>query len=66
MMGLGLLLLSLVGGIIWWTRFHTPNEIELTLATGPVGNAFHSMGEGIADFVNKTDPNITIHLSPTA
>lgn len=60
---LGLALLFSVAVGIWWAEFRPAEAVHLTLATGPQGAAFHSIGQGIAKYVHRTDPSITISLT---
>lgn len=59
----GMLLVVLIGGAIWWWRFLQSEPVELVMATGPKEAAFHSIAQGIADYVHRTNPTITIRLT---
>ncbi len=52
-----------IAGLLFFLQAQKPAPVELVLATGPIGGAFHSMGEGIAEYVKRSNPNITIHLT---
>jgi len=52
-----------IASVVWWVKNRDPQTVELILATGPRGGAFHSMGKGISDYVRRSDQNIRIRLT---
>ena len=53
----GILAVVALASFGWWSSSASDQAVELRMATGPVGGAFHSLGQGIAESVHEADPN---------
>ena len=50
----------------WWKGWGLGEPVRLRLATGPSEGAYASLGQGIADAVHGTAPNVTVDVQTTA